>query len=91
MQSTKKCPQKTMIDYPELPRHSGPTFHPVDFIPKRKAESVIRKEIDEYKMRRRRDIPANRGVDRTMLVKKLQQRFLQDSGSLPMQLPGIKE
>ena len=41
--NTKKCPQKTAIDYPDLPRPERPVFHPVDFIPKRKNESVIRK------------------------------------------------
>ena len=46
MISTKKCPQKTVIEYPEQPKKMGPTFHPVDFIPKRKAESVIRLEIE---------------------------------------------
>lgn len=34
--STKKCPQKTEIEYPEQPRKEGPIIHPVDLIPHRK-------------------------------------------------------
>lgn len=46
MISTKKCPQKTAIDYPEMPVSTGTKYHPIDFVPKRKAESVIRQEIE---------------------------------------------
>ena len=45
MAATKKCPQKTQIQYPEQPQPERPTIHAVDLIPKRKAQSVIRKEI----------------------------------------------
>ena len=43
MISTKKCPQKTEIEYPEAVQPERFFMHPVDLIPKRKAESVIRK------------------------------------------------
>ena len=33
----KKCPQKTAIEYPDAPRPVGKTYHPIDFVPKRKA------------------------------------------------------
>lgn len=66
-------------------------FHPVDFIPKRKAESVIRREIEEYYERRVKDIPANRGVNRQKLVQNLQEKFKMQRGILPKgaDLPGI--
>jgi hypothetical protein len=44
---------------------------------------VIRKEIEEYYERRSKDIPANRGVDRANLVKKLQEKFKMQRGILP--------
>ncbi len=39
------------------------------------------------------DIPANRGVDRANLVKKLQDKFVQKAGILPKgaQLPGLED
>lgn len=42
----KKCPQKTAIEYPEL-KAFKPTkkYHPIDFIPKRKAADEILNEI----------------------------------------------
>jgi hypothetical protein len=52
---------------------------------------VIRKELDDYYERRARNIPMNRGVDRSNLVKKLQEKFNLQRGILPKgaQLPGI--
>ncbi len=42
----KKCPQKTHIDVPDVrPKYKGPTYHPVDFIPKRKAKDEIDYEM----------------------------------------------
>lgn len=58
-------------------------FYPVDLIPKRKAESVIRVEIEEYYARRAKEVPANRGVDRANLVRKLQEKFKMQRGILP--------
>ena len=54
---------------------------------------MIREEIEEYYRKRAKDIPANRGVDRANLVKKLQDKFVQKSGLLPKgaQLPGLDE
>ena len=37
------------------------------------------------------NVPINRGVDRAMLVKNLQEKFNLQSGGLPKQLPGIEE
>lgn len=67
-------------------------LHPVDFIPKRKNESVIRKEIDAYYQHRANNVPANRGVDRAKLVKKLQENFKMQRGILPKgaELPAIE-
>ena len=52
---------------------------------------MIRLEIEEYKRRREKEIPANRGVDRSALVANLQEKFNLQSGGLPKQLPGIKD
>ena len=52
---------------------------------------MIRSEIEEYYNRRAKDIPANRGVDRANLVKKLQDKFKLQRGILPKDatLPGV--
>jgi hypothetical protein len=52
---------------------------------------VIREEIEEYYRRRALDVPANRGVDRANLVKKLQDKFKMQRGILPKgaDLPGL--
>lgn len=52
---------------------------------------MIRQEIEEYYRRRAVDIPANRGIDRANLVKKLQDKFGMKTGILPKgaQLPGV--
>ena len=48
-------------------------------------------EIEQYKQKMAKEIPANRGVDRKALVKKLQEKFNLQSGGLPKQLPGIED
>ena len=40
-QEEKKCPQKTVIDYPEPVRKAGKKYHPIDFVPRRKAADEI--------------------------------------------------
>ena len=35
------CPQKTVIEYPEMPRKSKFKYHAVDFIPRKKHEEEI--------------------------------------------------
>ena len=37
----KPCPQKTVIEYPEMEPKSKYNFAPIDFVPKRKAAKVI--------------------------------------------------
>ena len=37
----KKCPQKAVIDYPEPERKVSKKYHPIDFVPKRKAGDEI--------------------------------------------------
>ena len=38
----KKCPQKTEIEYPEMPRKNKFKFAPIDFVPRRKpGEEII--------------------------------------------------
>lgn len=66
-----------------MPKTQKFAYHAIDFVPKRKNESVIRKEIEQYYKKRATDIPANRGVDRAKLVKILQQKFKQQRGGLP--------
>ena len=42
----KKCPQKAQIDYPEIkPNRPMKKYHPIDFVPKRKAADEIQYEI----------------------------------------------
>jgi hypothetical protein len=40
-QEEKKCPQKTIIDYPEPVRKAGKKYHAIDFVPRRKAADEI--------------------------------------------------
>lgn len=42
------CPQKTQIEYPDLPRRKY-KYHMVDFIPKKKNEAEIMSEISKEK------------------------------------------
>jgi hypothetical protein len=70
------------IDYPPL-RYKVPVqkYFKVDFIPKRKPESEIRKELEE--LRRNPYVPLNRGVDRNNLISNLQKKFKNLRGGLP--------
>jgi hypothetical protein len=43
------CPQKTAIEYPEMPRRAYRKFHAVDFIPRKKNEGVIQAELDKVR------------------------------------------
>ena len=43
-----ECPQKTVIEYPEMPRKQF-KYHAVDFIPKRKNANEILGEIEKEK------------------------------------------
>ena len=41
----KKCPQNTKIEYPEPSKKGGRKYHPIDFVPHRKAGEEILGEI----------------------------------------------
>jgi hypothetical protein len=43
----KPCPQKTQINYPTVEKPQS-EFHMIDFVPRRKREEDIRKEIEKY-------------------------------------------
>ncbi|EAR95587.1 hypothetical protein TTHERM_00079920 (macronuclear) [Tetrahymena thermophila SB210] len=88
----KPCPQKTQISYPPLSyKEPKQKYFKVDFIPKRKPESEIRKELEE--IARNPYIPANTGKNRKELIEKLQQKFKHLRGGLPKgaELPLIDE
>ena len=46
VKEVKPCPQKTVIEYPEMPRKSKYKFNPIDFVPRRKHGDQIKAEID---------------------------------------------
>ena len=72
----KKCPQKTIIEYPEPVRKAGKKYHAVDFIPRRRPGEEIQAEMEE-EMRRRPNLlpPGKRGVNRKQMINDLQERF----------------
>ena len=43
----KKCPQKTIIEYPEPQHKPRKKYHAIDFIPRRKGADEIQMEIEE--------------------------------------------
>jgi hypothetical protein len=53
----RKCPQKTIIDYPEPVRKGGRKYHAIDFVPRRKAGDEIIAEIENEKARRPMMLP----------------------------------
>jgi|LauGreDrversion4_2_1035121.scaffolds.fasta_scaffold758571_2 hypothetical protein len=59
----KPCPQKTVIEYPEAPRPDQ-KYHMIDFVPKRKAGSVILADIDADKRRPLGRAPGKMGQNR---------------------------
>ena len=88
----KSSPQKTKIEYPLVKTRirPPPKLHPVDMIKRRKPQTLIQKEIDEYY--RKPDLPPKKGVDRAQVISNLQTKFDKESGVLPKmtQLPPIK-
>ena len=71
----KKCPQKTVIDYPEAePKYRGPTYHPVDFIPRRKNKDEIEGEM-EVEKNRKLVPPVKAGVNRKAVIEDAQEKF----------------
>lgn len=64
----------------------------IDFVPKRKREDEIRKEIEEYYKGRKFFRPKIRGIDRKKLIEELQLKFKHQGGALPKgaELPVVK-
>ena len=77
----KPCPQKAKIDYPPAKIFEEKKIAKVDLIPKRKNYEEIKKEIDEFY--RVPVIPQNKGVNREVMIDKLQKKFKNSRGGLP--------
>ncbi|KRX02156.1 hypothetical protein PPERSA_06351 [Pseudocohnilembus persalinus] len=77
----KKCPQKTVIEYPEIKKAPKFKFHQIDFVMRRKPEWQIKMEIDKFL--KQKYVPLNRGKDRQKMVKDLQKQFKDERGALP--------
>ena len=75
-QEERKCPQKTIIEYPEAQHKARKKYHAVDFIPKRRPGEEIQAQMEED-MRKRPMLlpPGKRGVDRKQMINNLQERF----------------
>ena len=66
------CPQKTVIEYPDIGRKSKYKYHAVDFIPRKKHEEEIQSELD--KLRRQKAVAYGaRGRDRNKMIEELQE------------------
>ena len=65
------CPQKTQIEYPEMPRRRH-KYHMVDFIPRKRNETEIMAELEKE-----RNKPlvsyGKRGKDRNLMIEELQE------------------
>lgn len=94
----KQAVQKVSYPEPEI-KKSKYTFHKVDFIPKRKKEEVIKKEIEGIKSNMVRELNTNRAVyknpqaNRKLQIERLQDKFqFQERTVMPKgaRLPGIK-
>ncbi|KAM3129771.1 hypothetical protein pb186bvf_018162 [Paramecium bursaria] len=87
----KSCPQKTVVEYP-APQQAQTTYHPIDFIQRRKPEAEIRKEIEAYYEGRKFYRPNIKGRDRKQLIEELQRIFKYKRGGLPKgaELPEVK-
>ena len=87
----KLCPQMMKISYPPAKVVEEKKIHKVDLIPKRKNYDDIRKEIDEFY--RVPVIPENKGVNRGLMIEKLQKKFKDSRGALPKkaELPQLNQ
>ena len=73
--------EKPIIDYPDLSKPQGPKYHPIDFVPKKKNQKVISKEINEsYK---NPQTFSKKGGNRDALKAELQEKFQFSNGILP--------
>ena len=71
----KPCPQKTVIEYPEMPRKNKFKYNPIDFVPRRKAGDLIQAETRLEMGRPLGKGPGKVGVDRDAAKQNLQERF----------------
>ena len=67
----KPCPQKTEIEYPEMPRKKF-KYNPIDFVPRRKAGEVIQAETNAEMARPLGVAPGRHGVNRAELIERMQ-------------------
>lgn len=66
------CPQKTQIEYPEMPSKNKYKFHAVDFIPRKRHEEEILDQLEKDK-RKPGVAYGKRGVDRNKMIEELQE------------------
>ena len=71
----KNCPQKTVIDYPEMPRKSKFKYAPIDFVPRRKPGEEINAELETEKRKPVAGPPGKAGRDRGKMIENLQERI----------------
>ena len=64
VKEAKPCPQKTQIEYPEMPRKNKFKYNPIDFVPRRKAGEVIQAETAMELNRPLGNAPGRVGVNR---------------------------
>ena len=64
------CPQKQIIEYPDMPNKYRRKFHAVDFIPRKRHEEEILNEIDKEK-RKPLVCYGQRGKDRNLMIEEL--------------------
>ena len=65
----------TQIEYPEEQHRGGKKYHPVDFIPKRKAGEVILGEIEDEKAKPLGRAPGALPQDRGAKIRDMQDKF----------------
>ena len=68
----KPCPQKTIIEYPDMPRKNKFKYNPIDFVPRRKAGEVIQAETAAVKAQPLGNAPGGHGVNRAAMIERLQ-------------------
>ena len=76
VKEAKPCPQKTVIDYPEMPRKSKYKYNAIDFVPRRKPGELIQAETNVEKARIQGLPPGKAGVNRAAMIENLQERNL---------------
>ena len=69
----KPCPQKTVIEYPDMPRKSKFKYNPIDFVPRRKAGEIIQVETAAEMSRPLGNAPGRHGVNRAEMIERMQE------------------